>query len=105
MQHPLRPHSTPSSGEGLTSTVVLIIAAAAAMGEFSGVQAQFTTNLTADELAYATAVGVVAQVLDTTTLASLGPPVGGKWIGIAMADNVGKLFAAPHSGAVHRPRH
>jgi hypothetical protein len=77
----------------VTGFLVVVVAV---MGELSGVQAQYTTNLTTDEWAYVTDVGCrVAEVLDTTTLSSLGSG-GSKWRGTAFDENVGKLYGAPH---------
>jgi hypothetical protein len=86
------------NGECISARVLLHVVLAATMGEFLGVHGQYTVDLTADEWAYAAAVGGVTEVLDTTTLAGfeLG---GGKWDSIVLADNVGKLFAAPRAAS------
>jgi hypothetical protein len=77
---------------GVMATFLLVVTAA-----FSGAHAQFTTNFTADELAYVTAVGAgVREVMDSTTLSGLGSG-SNKWWGITFADNVGKLYAAPRN--------
>jgi hypothetical protein len=87
------------NGESILARVeVLLVVLAATMGEFLGVYGQYTVDLTADEWAYATAVGGVTEVLDTTTLAGFGLG-GSKWDGIVLADNVGKLFAAPRDAS------
>lgn len=75
------------------ATILLVVIAMAKA--LSGVHAEFTTNLTADEWAYTTAVRAgMTPVMDTAALNGLGSG-GNKWEGIALAANVGKLYAAP----------
>ena len=52
-------------------------------------------NLTSAEFDYATALGAVHVVGDTTALAGLGAGVG-KWVGIAVAPTTGMLYCAPY---------
>ena len=89
-------------GSGLKkiATVLFLVVAVLTTSEFLVVHAlpQYTTNVTADEWAYATAIGAIVRVegWDTTTLAGLGS-VASKWDGVAFASNVGKLFGAPRN--------
>jgi hypothetical protein len=76
----------------IMTTFVLVVTVAFS----SEVRAQFTTNLTADEWAYVTAVGGVRDVVDTTTLGGLGSSTT-KWWDFAYAANVGKVYSAPRN--------
>lgn len=62
-----------------------------------GSQAQYVSNATSEEWAYAAAVGAVREDVDTTTLGGLSSISTLKWSGITFVDTVGKLFAAPSS--------
>lgn len=60
------------------------------------VHAQFVSNITADEWAYAAAVGAVTETWDITTLSGLSASEG-KWHGIVYVPTARKLVAAPDS--------